>query len=318
MNKQRLYPWGDHRRYYSYSRYFGDLFGGRVQKVAVDAGFSCPNRDGTSGYGGCAFCNNDAFNPSYCVPEKSIRDQISEGIEFHAGRYRRATRFLAYFQAYSNTHKPLDELKKIYDKAMSMDELAGIVIGTRPDCVDGEKLDYFKELSTRKYVAIEYGVESTRNETLKRINRGHDFEQAQRAISETAKRKIRVGAHFILGLPGETKEMMIRQTDVINSLPLDTVKFHQLQVFKNTGMAKEYETDPNTFDFFELPEYIDFFIEILIRLRSDIVVERFAGEAPPRFHLGPSWGIIRNEQLLQKLEKRLEERDLWQGCFVPH
>lgn len=314
MDKQRIFPWGDHRRYYSYSRYFKKLFGERIQKLTLDAGFTCPNRDGSIGRGGCTFCNNEAFNPSYCDPAKNVATQIAEGIAFHAGRYPGTRKFLAYFQAYSNTYKPLEQLKAIYGEAIRQEAVAGIVVGTRPDCIDDEKLDYFARLAEQKYVAIEYGVESCNDGTLKRVNRGHDFDTARRAIEQTAGRGIHTGAHFILGLPGESREGMIRQTDLINALPLDTVKFHQLQLFKGTALAEEYALHPERFEFFTLEEYLDFFIEILTRLRGDLVVERFAGEAPPRFHAGPAWGLIRNEQLLQKLEKRLEERDLWQGC----
>lgn len=310
----KIYPWGDNRRFNSYSGYFKRLFGERVQKVTIDAGFTCPNRDGNISAGGCTFCNNEAFNPSYCTPDKSIRQQIEEGIEFHNNRYRRAQNFLAYFQAYSNTYKPLDELRRIYDEALACEGIIGIVIGTRPDCVNGKILDYFAELSEKHYVVIEYGVESCYDETLKRINRGHDFAASEKAITETAKRGIHVGAHFILGLPGESKEMMLSQIRTINRLPLNTIKFHQLQIFKGTTMSRQYINHPEEFDFFELEEYIDFFIEILTRLNPAFVIERFAGEAPPRFHSGPSWGMIRNNELLAMLEKRLDELDVFQGC----
>lgn len=313
---EKIYPWGDTRRFNSYSRYFKEIFGTRVQKVTINAGFSCPNRDGTIGTGGCSFCNNDAFSPSYCTPDKSVRRQIEEGLEFHANRYRKAEKYLAYFQSFSNTHAPLSELKNIYDQAFEVPEVIGLVIGTRPDCINEEKLDYFARLAEDHYVIIEYGIESCYDETLRKINRGHDFECARRAIEATAERGIHTGAHFILGLPGETQEMMIRQTERINSLPLDTVKFHQLQIFKDTAMGEAFLKDPDAFPLFELPEYIAFFTEILIRLRPDLVVERFAGEAPPRYHVGHRWGLIRNEQLLSMLEKHLRETDSWQGkCY---
>ena len=308
------YFWGDSRRFNSYSGYFKRIYGGRIQKVTINAGFTCPNRDGSLSKGGCTFCNNKAFNPSYCEPSKSVIQQINEGISFHAHRYGKTSKFLGYFQAYSNTYKPLDELKEIYNQALSHPDVIGIVVGTRPDCVDAEKLDYFAELSKSHHVVIEYGVESCYNETLERVNRGHSFEKAKWAIEETAKRGISVGAHFILGLPGETKEMMIAQTELINALPINTVKFHQLQIFKDTTMEIEYKENPENFNFFGREEYIEFFIEILTKLRPDIVVERFAGEAPPRFHGGPAWGLTRNDELLVMLEKRLAELDLYQGC----
>lgn len=316
MEQKIIYKWGDFRRFNSYSSYFKRIFGERVQKVTIDAGFTCPNRDGSKSYGGCTFCNNKAFNPSYCTPSKSVTRQIEEGIEFHKNRYRRASEYLAYFQAYSNTYKPLDELKRIYDEALAAEGVVGLVIGTRPDCIDEEKLDYFAELAKERYVIIEYGIESCYDKTLRSINRGHDFETSRRAVEMTSERGIHVGAHFILGLPGESKEMMIEQCSIINSLPLNTVKFHQLQIFKDTIMEKEYLLNPDRFTFFSIDEYLELFSDILTRLSPSFVVERFAGEAPPRFHVGPSWGMIRNDALIVMLEKKLEEKNLWQGCRI--
>lgn len=308
-----MYPWGDERRFNSYSRHFRELFGRRVQKVTVNAGFTCPNRDGSAGMGGCTFCNNEAFTPSYCQPSKSIARQIAEGVEFHANRYRRAVHYLAYFQSFSNTYAPLDELKRIYGEALTNPLISGIVVGTRPDCVDEAKLDYFAELAREHYVAIEYGIESTFDRTLAGINRGHDFAEARRAVEMTAARGLHCGAHFILGFPGESEEMLLAQTGTINSLPLTTVKFHQLQIFRGTAMATDYEKNPERYPFWETAQYIDFFIEILRRLRPSLVVERFAGEAPPRYHVGGDWGRLRNEQLLAMLEGRLAELDAFQG-----
>ena len=312
------YPWGDTRRFNSYAGYFRRKFGCRVQKLSVDAGFTCPNRDGRLSTGGCTFCNNGAFTPSYCTPSKSIRQQIDEGIEFHRNRYRTAQRYLVYFQSFSNTYAPLERLRALYGEALSHPDVAGIVIGTRPDCVDGRKLDFLAELARERYVAVEYGIESTFDATLRAVNRGHDFACAERAVRMTAERGLAVGAHFILGLPGETDAMLLDQTARINALPLTTVKFHQLQVFRGTAMAAEYDADPTRFRFWSLDEYLDLFVEILRRLRPDLVVERFASEAPPRYHYGRNWGLIRNEQLLALLEKRLARRDAYQGeFFVP-
>lgn len=303
--------------YRSYADYFRQLFGGRVQKLSLDAGFSCPNRDGTLGTGGCAFCMNEAFTPSYCTPRKSITQQLDEGIEFHRRRYRKAGRYLAYFQAYSNTYGPIELLKARYEEALAHPQVEGIVIGTRPDCVDDEKLDYLAGLAERCYVAVEYGVESTSDRTLRAINRGHDFPTARRAIGETARRGIHTGAHFILGLPGEDEEFLLAQTETINALPLDTVKFHQLQLFRGTALAARYDADPSAFRFRTPEEYIELAVEILRRLRPDLVVERFAGEAPPRFHYGPDWGLVRNETLWTMLEKRMHEKGAQQGDFFP-
>ncbi len=307
------FPWGHHRRFNSYNEYFKKTFGQRVQKLSIDAGFTCPNRDGTVGTGGCTFCNNDAFNPSYCQPAKSIKQQIYEGKQFHAWRYRRAVDYLAYFQAFSNTFAPLEQLKKIYDEALAVDGIIGLVIGTRPDCVDDEKLDYFEELSKKHYLIIEYGIESCYDETLVKINRGHTFSQSVEAIQKTAARGIKTGAHLIFGFPGETKDQIMAEAEIISKLPLDTLKIHQLQIVKSTKLAFDYSNHPENFSFFTLEEYIELVINFLELLNPAIVIERFAGEVPPRFLAGPGWGIIRYDQILQKIEKRMEERNTWQS-----
>lgn len=308
-----VYQWGDSRRFYSYAAYFKRLFGHRMQKVTINAGFTCPNRDGAISFGGCTFCDNAAFTPSYCTSDKSITQQIDEGVEFHRRRYREAQQYLAYFQSYSNTYAPLERLRACYDEALAHPDVAGIVVGTRPDCVDEQKLDYFASLAREKYVSIEYGVESCYDATLERINRGHDFTTACRAINLTAERGIHCGAHFILGLPGESDEMLIAQCDKINALPLDSVKFHQLQLFRGTPLAREYDEHPERFRFWSIDEYLDLFVEILRRLRPDLVIERFAGEAPPRYHHTKGWGLIRNEQLLAMLDERLDQKGVHQG-----
>lgn len=310
-----LYPWGDDRPFNSYSGYFKRLFGSRMQKLTINAGFTCPNRDGRVGTGGCTFCNNEAFTPSYCTPAKSVTQQLEEGIAFHRNRYRTAQRYLAYFQSFSNTYAPLEELRRIYDEALAHPLVAGLVIGTRPDCVDDAVLDYFADVARERYVIIEYGIESCYDATLQAVNRGHDFACARQAVEATAARGIHTGAHFILGLPGESDDMLIASADIINSLPLNTVKFHQLQIFRDTPMAADWAQHPERYRFRTLDEYLDLFIRILQRLRPDLVVERFAGEAPPRYHCGPTWGLIRNEQLLARLEKRLRETGSYQSQF---
>ena len=309
------YPWGDNRRFNSYSNYFSKQFGGRVQKISIDAGFSCPNRDGIISMGGCTFCSNEAFNPSYCRPEKPIKQQIEEGIAFHQRRYRRASKYLAYFQPFSNTYKPLEKLKGIYQQALEMPEIAGIVIGTRPDLVDEQILQYLNKIQQTHYVMLEYGVESVYDETLIRVNRGHNFATAERAIRLTAQYGIPCGAHFIFGLPGETKAMMLDAADIISRLPLTTVKFHQLQIFKDTKMAEEYQQHPENFHLFDLEEYIDFVIDFAERLNPDIVIERFAGEVPPRYLVSEPWMKLRYDEVLARIEKRMEERETWQGRY---
>jgi len=305
--------WGDNRRFNSYSGYFRKIFGARIQKVSIDAGFSCPNRDGSKGYGGCIYCNNDVFNPSYCMPEKSITRQLREGIIFHEKRYRRTNSYLAYFQAYSNTYASLSTLRRLYQEALCFPGIKGLIIGTRPDCVDEEILDYLRELSAKYYLSVEYGIESCYNKTLLRINRGHTFEDAEEALKMTADRGIHAGAHFIFGLPGETRDEMLKEADIISRLPLKTVKFHQLQIIKGTPIEKEYRQNPDEFQLFTWDEYRDFIIAFLERLNPAIIVERFTGEAPLRFLTGEGWGKKRTDTTVALIEKRLEELDTWQG-----
>ena len=300
----------------------------------LDAGFTCPNRDGKVGRGGCTYCDNAAFHPSYSTAGKSLHQQMDEGIEFHKVRYRTTEHYIAYFQSFSNTYAPLERLKALYEEALSHPQVVGIVIGTRPDCVDEEKLDYLADLAggrvlegwsrslsdgqerTAPVVIVEYGIESCYDRTLLRINRGHDFETARRAVTMTAERGLDVGVHFILGLPGETRQMMLDSCEMINALPIRSVKFHQLQIVKGTRMEKEYEEKPQDFERFGLEEYIDFFVDMLERLRPDLFIERFVGEVPPRFVNETPWGLIRNVELLRLLEKRLEDRRTWQGRLL--
>lgn len=402
------YPEG--KRYNSFVGYYRRRYGERVQKLVLDAGFSCPNRDGTVGWGGCSYCDNAAFHPGYSTPGKALLAQIEEGIEFQRVRYPRVRHYLGYFQAYSNTYGTLERLRRAYEEVLSHPEVVGIVIGTRPDCVDEEKLDYLSGLAGGRVlkgwrrtfggsgidggwvnersadsgsgangwraddrstndrstndrstndrsansisansrstnggsiddrstnngsadgglpegktidapiVVVEYGIESCYDATLRRINRGHDFECARRAVEMTAERGLDTGAHFILGLPGETREMLLDQCDAISSLPLRSVKFHQLQIVKGTAMEKEYAADPSAFYRPGLDEYLDFVIDILERLRPDLYIERVAGEVPPRFVNDTPWGLVRNFEILRMLDRRMEERGARQGRLFP-
>jgi len=274
------------------------------QKLVVDAGFTCP-------HGRCTFCDNAAFHPSYSVPSKSITQQIDEGIAFHAARGRTQGPYLAYFQSFSNTFAPLERLKAVYGEALAHPAVEGLVIGTRPDCVDAEKLDYIASLGC---VRMEYGIESCRDETLRRVHRGHDFACTERAVRETAARGIPVGGHWILGLPGETRETLLEDVAHINALPLDTVKLHQLQILKGTPMAAEFVERPGDFVRWSLPEYIDLLAGLIERLRPDIAVGRLAASVPPRYLAVPGWGV-KATALSALLEARLRERDTWQGRY---
>jgi len=309
---EHIYPWGSPRRFNSYSEYFRQLFGERVQKITIDAGFTCPNRDGTCGTGGCTFCDNHAFNPSYNTPEKPVVVQIQEGIDFHRKRYRRVSKYLAYFQAYTNTYAPLEELKLLYEPALSVPGVVGIVIGTRPDCIDERLLDYFEDLSRRTYLVIEYGIESTLNSTLASVNRGHDFETAARAITATAERGIRTGGHMIIGLPGEKKEDWLDGAATLSALPLHSIKYHQLQLIRGTTMEKQYREEPARFPEFSMDEYLHLMADILERLNPSIVVERIAGEVGLGMQVRKGWEK-RYDEVVRRFDEILEERDTWQG-----
>ena len=303
MNKEKLYN--------DLSAYLSECFPFKVQKISLNAGFTCPNRDGTVGYGGCTYCNNQTFNPAYCKTEKTVTEQLEEGKQFFARKYP-DMKFLAYFQAYTNTYAELEELKRKYEEALSVPDVVGIVIGTRPDCMPDALLDYLAKLNQRTFLLVEYGVESTDDDTLKRINRGHTFEVAEEAIRKTAARGIRVGAHIILGLPGESKEMLITQAGVLSRLPLTTLKLHQLQLIKSTRMAAEYHEHPEEFHLYSADEYIDLVIDYVEHLRPDMVLERFVSQSPKELLIAPDWGL-KNHEFIDKVKKRMRERDAWQG-----
>lgn len=304
----------DGKRYNTAVGYYKRVYGERLQKLVLDAGFSCPNRDGTAGFGGCTYCDNAAFHPGYSTPGKTLAQQIDEGIEFHRVRYRNTSHYLAYFQAYSNTYAPVARLRQLYSEALAHPSVVGLVIGTRPDCVDDEKLDYLAELQEQGHVIqLELGIESCYDSVLEHINRGHDFDCARNAVEAAASRGLRTCAHFILGLPGETRKMMLDSCDAISSLPLHSVKFHQLQIVKGTAMEREYAEHPERFEQFSLDEYLDFMTDMLERLRPDLYIERVAGEVPPRFVGESRWGMVRNFQILHMLDERMEKRDARQG-----
>ena len=298
-------------RYLNYNQVLKTEFTERVQKISINAGFTCPNRDGSKGNGGCTYCNNQTFSPEYCKPDKTVSEQVKEGIDFFHHKYK-AQHYLAYFQSYTNTYDSLDKLKIIYEEALSFPAVIGLVVGTRPDCVNAVLLDYFAQLAKKYYVMIEYGIESTNDETLKFINRGHDFACAENAIRETAKRGIRTGAHIILGLPGESRETILSHADKLSELPIDTLKIHQLQLVRGTKMAQQYAEHPEWFNLYSADEYIDLVIDFLEKLNPNIAVERFVSQSPKELLLAPEWGL-KNFEFTAKIEKKLIERETWQG-----
>jgi radical SAM protein (TIGR01212 family) len=275
----------------------------KVQKISLNAGFTCPNRDGTKGYGGCTYCNNRTFNPDYCDNHKSVTEQMEEGIRFFSRKYPEM-KYIAYFQAYTNTYDKFERLRLKYEEALRIKNVAGIIIGTRPDCISGELLDYLQETGRHTFVMIEYGIESTSDETLKRINRGHTYADAEEAVGWTAEKGIPVGAHIILGLPGETRQQILQHAVRISTLPLTSVKLHQLQLIRGTVMGKEYEDHPERFRLYTVDEYIDLVIGFMELLRNDIHIDRFISQSPKELLIAPDWGL-KNHEFRAKLERRL-------------
>ena len=300
-----------HRLYYDFASFLSQYFEGKVQKISIHAGFTCPNRDGSKGTGGCTYCNNQTFNPEYCTPHLGIRRQLEDGIGFFARKYP-TMRYLAYFQAYTNTYGELEQLKAMYEEALAVEGVVGLVIGTRPDCMPDTLLDYLEQLSQRTFVMVEYGIESASDKTLLRINRGHDFATAADAIRRTHERGILVGGHLILGLPGEDHAELMRQANTIATLPLDMIKLHQLQLIRGTRMAREYAEHPEEFHLYTVDEYIDLAIDYIERLPETMVVERFISQSPRSLLIAPDWGM-KNYQFVDRLCRCMQERGTWQG-----
>ena len=298
-------------RYLNYNQVLKTEFTERVQKISINAGFTCPNRDGKTGTGGCTYCNNQTFIPEYCQSSKSVSEQVEEGISFFHHKYK-AQLYLAYFQSYTNTYDSIENLKAIYEEALSYPNVVGLVVGTRPDCVSEELLEYFAELAQKYYVMIEYGIESTNNETLKFINRGHDYECAEKAVRETAERNIHVGAHIILGLPTETRETILSHSGILSQLPITTLKIHQLQLVRGTKMSVQYSEHPEWFQLYTANEYVDLAIDFLELLNPKIAIERFVSQSPKELLIAPEWGL-KNFEFTAKIEKQLKERNAWQG-----
>ena len=295
--------------YCDYGTWIRSRFPFRVQKISVDAGFTCPNRDGRISKGGCIFCNNRTFNPSYCDSRHSISQQLEEGKRFFARKYP-DMKYLAYFQAYTNTYDSLTRLQALYEEALSVDDVVGLVIGTRPDCVSDELLDYLSALNQRTFLIVEYGIESANDSTLQFINRGHTFEQSREAISRTHQRGILTGGHIILGLPGEDAEESIRQASLISALDLDILKIHQMQVIRGTALEKIYKQKP--FYIYTAEEYIQLIARYIQHLRKDLVLERFVSQSPEELLVAPHWGL-KNYEFTNLLVNYLRQHHIRQG-----
>ena len=297
--------------YNEFTFFLKKYFPYKVQKISLNAGFTCPNRDGTKGLGGCTYCNNQTFNPEYCKTEKSVTRQLEEGKQFFAHKYP-DMKYLAYFQAYTNTYAELEGLKGKYEEALSVDGVVGLVIGTRPDCMPDPLLRYLEELNKHTFLLVEYGIETTRDVTLKRINRGHTYADTVETVNRTAACGILTGGHVILGLPGETHDEIIAQAAELSRLPLTTLKMHQLQLICGTKMAREFECRPEDFHLFSVDEYIDLVIDYVEHLRPDLILERFVSQSPKELLIAPDWGL-KNYEFVTRLQKRMKERGAYQG-----
>ncbi len=297
------------RRYHAHAAWLERTFGGPVRRVSLDSGFTCPNRDGTVARGGCTYCNNDSFHPGGAGRGLTISEQMRAGIE--RARRRGVARVLAYFQTYSNTYAPLERLQALYGEAIAFPEVVGLAIGTRPDCVDAQKLDFLAELSRRVAVFLEYGLESMQDRTLRAVNRGHDVACFVRAVRESRKRGLPVCAHLILGFPGETREEMLEVPSFLNDLGVDGVKIHQLHVVKRTAMEIAWRR--GDVEVLDLEAYRDLVCDFLERLSPRIVVERLFGTAPSDLLLAPNWCLDR-ARAQRVIEAELDRRESHQGC----
>ena len=301
----------NNKPYRDFSEYLSLRFPYKVQKISINAGFTCPNRDRSEERGGCTYCSTQSFSPPYGKPTKTISEQMAEGINFFSHKYP-DMKYLAYFQSYTNTYDLTKTLIEKYEEALSYPGVVGLIVGTRPDCISDELLDYFEALNKKAFVLLEYGVESTLNKTLERVNRQHSYEDSAEMITKTANRNIPVGAHMILGLPGETEEDILLHADKLSQLPLTTLKLHQLQIIRGTAMAKEYKLLPESFYLFELNEYINLCVDFAERLNPEIYIERFTSQSPSNLLIAPDWGL-KNYEVREKIIKRFNARDTWQG-----
>ena len=299
--------------YYDYGEFLRKHFDGKVQKIAIDAGFMCPNRDGTKGYGGCIYCNNQSFNPAYCRTRISVAEQIGRGKEFFARKYPQM-QYLAYFQAYTNTYANISQLKQLYEEALNQEGVVGLIIATRPDCMPDELLSYLSQLAQRTFVMVEYGVETSHDRTLQLINRGHSWADVVDAVQRTAQHGVLCGAHLILGLPGETLSDFTATAERISRLPLSTVKLHQLQVIRGTRLAQMYANGEVELIEWTADEYIDVCLQVLQHLRSDLAVERFVSQSPADLLVFPRWGM-KNYEFTHRLNKRLAGGQIIQGSM---
>ncbi|REJ65301.1 MAG: TIGR01212 family radical SAM protein [Planctomycetota bacterium] len=299
----------DGLRYFAYSCYLKQKFGERVQKVSVDAGFTCPNVDGTVAKGGCVFCDNRSFSPSRRMPRADVRGQIDQGIRRIKLRYN-ADKFMAYFQPATNTYAPVERLRSLYLDALAHPQVVGMAIGTRPDCVPDEVLELLEEVAALTYLSVEYGMETMHDRTLDWMNRGHHHDAFVDAVERSRNRGFQICAHVMLGLPGETREDMLAGADELARLQVDAVKIHNLYVVKNTPLADDYLA--GRVQLLERQEYVETIVDFIERLPPTCVIERVSGEAPPDYFQGPSW-CLDKPAVLRAIDGEFSRRDTWQG-----
>ncbi|MBK1685267.1 TIGR01212 family radical SAM protein [Rhodoferax fermentans] len=305
-------PFGE-RRYNAWNEHVKTRYGGRVQKVSVQAGFTCPNRDGLLGKGGCTFCNNDGFTPGYLDTQQTITEQISAGLNFLRRRYPNTQRYMAYFQSYSNTYGEFERLRACYDEALAHPDISGLAIGTRPDCLPDVVLDYLAELSRHHIIELEIGIESCNDAVLARVNRGHDFACSVDAIQRAAARGLEVTAHLLLGLPGESVDSMLDGARQLSNLPIHALKLHQLQVVRGTLLARDWRRDPESVPLLGEDECIGLLADFIERLAPHILLQRVGSEVPPSQKLAPEWNV-RLSELAPRISAELTKRGSWQGC----
>ncbi len=301
----------NNKRYNDYSSFIKRKFSERIQKISLDTGFTCPNRDGTKGVGGCTYCNNNSFNPDYCIPDKSISQQLDEGIAIFSKKYK-TQQYLAYFQAYTNTYADINLVKQLYNEALEHPKVIGLVIGTRPDCINEDLIEFLSDLSKTYYISLEFGVESTLERTLKMVNRCHTYKETVEAYELAKNKGLHLGAHMIIGLPGESKDDILNHAIELSKLPINTLKLHHLQVVKHTMMAKQFKENPVQFSLYSVDEYIDLICEFVSLLRPEIIIERFISQSPQHLLIAPKWNL-KNFEIVAKIDKKLEEKNLWQG-----
>ncbi len=311
MSDQQIFAWGTSRRFNDYSSFIKNKFGGRVQKISVNVGFSCPNRDGTKGTGGCIYCDNTSFTPAYCNAADSIAVQLQKGREFFSHKYP-DMRYIAYFQSYTNTYAPVETLEPLYREAVS-NGIAGLIIGTRPDCINDELLDMLARINQIVPVSIELGMETTNNQTLERINRHHTWQDTVAAAQLCADHGIETGGHLILGLPGESEDDFFKHARRVSALPIKTLKLHQLQIIAGTPLAEMWCQNLNFVRLFSLDEYLKTVVRFLEHLSPDIVVERFVSVSPADKLIAPHWNRMKNFEVVALIDKELERLKTWQG-----